>query len=250
MPKAFKSSELKKLQLTGLELPVEVIQEHRQSARVSFGKGKAVLRIPLMMNEKQKEEALQWACDWLSKKLRTDHTLRNKYLPKDYKTGNIIQLRGKEFTLEVNEGVPKNSASGQLKGLIIQIDLPAGISAHQKQTLCSTIISRILARVFHKEIEGRVRELNNKYFGKQLLSVRLKYNSSNWGSCSSKNNINLSTRLLLTPDFITDYVIIHELAHLIHMDHSDQFWAVVKKVMPDYERAERWLKKYGESCNF
>lgn len=250
MPKIQKSSEYRKLNIHGIELPVEIILEYRQSARVSLGKGKAIIRIPLILSTPQREEAMRWANDWIAKKLRQDGKLASKYIPKDYRSGQKIQLRGKEFTLEVRENQAAKSATGQLKGWTLSIILPAGITALQKQKLCSTIISRILAHFFHPEIKARVHEINEKYFKKTITSVRLKYNSSNWGSCSAKNNINLSTRLLLTPDFITDYVIVHELAHLIHMDHSDQFWAVVSKVMPDYEKAEKWLKQHGESCNF
>ncbi|MBK7912488.1 MAG: M48 family metallopeptidase [Saprospiraceae bacterium] len=65
-----------------------------------------------------------------------------------------------------------------------------------------------------------------------------------------KKTINLSSRLLLTPQFITDYIIVHELAHLVHMNHSAAYWKVVEKVMPEYQKAEAWLKKYGERCNF
>jgi predicted metal-dependent hydrolase len=67
------------------------------------------------------------------------------------------------------------------------------------------------------------------YFQKPIKSVNLKYNLSNWGSCSTKGNINLSTRLLFAPDDVIDYVIIHELAHLLEMNHSPHFWAIVKR---------------------
>ncbi|MBK7360391.1 MAG: M48 family metallopeptidase [Saprospiraceae bacterium] len=87
-------------------------------------------------------------------------------------------------------------------------------------------------------------------FKKEVKQVRLKLNLSNWGSCSTKKTINLSSRLLLTPQFITDYIIVHELAHLVHMNHSAAYWKVVEKVMPEYQKAEAWLKKYGERCNF
>ncbi|MDV7393186.1 M48 family metallopeptidase, partial [Arthrospira platensis SPKY1] len=77
-----------------------------------------------------------------------------------------------------------------------------------------------------------------------------KYNSSNWGSCSSGRNINLSTRLLFAPPAVQDYVIIHELAHLVELNHSDRFWKLVSEIMPDYEEKEKWLKEYGHLCEF
>jgi predicted metal-dependent hydrolase len=99
-------------------------------------------------------------------------------------------------------------------------------------------------------VTRRVHELNARHYQKPVKAVHLKYNHSNWGSCSSKGNINLSTRLLFAPAFVLDYVIIHELAHLIEMNHSDRFWKHVSRAMPDYQKAERWLKKHGSNMSY
>ncbi|MBK8956608.1 MAG: M48 family metallopeptidase [Saprospiraceae bacterium] len=250
MAKPVVVTELKRISFPGFELPLEIVYEQRRSARVSFAKHKAILRLPLLSNTSQKEEFTKWAHDWISKKLKSDVKLRSKYIPKDYRSGQLIQLRGREFVLDVREGMEQKSASGQLKAYVIYIRLPLGVDAFQKQKLCSSIISRILGNYFHKEISERVHELNRRFFQKEIAGIRLKHNTSNWGSCSSKKNINLSTRLLLTPDFITDYIIIHELAHLVHMDHSDRFWKLVEKIMPNYKIAETWLTKNGDGCTF
>jgi predicted metal-dependent hydrolase len=93
-------------------------------------------------------------------------------------------------------------------------------------------------------------ELNAIHFQRPVRNVYLKYNHSNWGSCSVGSNINLSTRLLFAPPDVIDYVIIHELAHLIEQNHSNRFWAQVARAMPDYERHERWLKDHGKTCDF
>ena len=90
----------------------------------------------------------------------------------------------------------------------------------------------------------------NDLFAVEHQQLRLKYNSSNWGSCSSKGNINLSTRVLLCPLFVIDYVIVHELAHLIHQNHGEQFWNEVARVMPDYKVGEDWLKREGTFLDF
>jgi len=112
------------------------------------------------------------------------------------------------------------------------------------------LLSRVIANDFLPEIEQRVYELNQKYFQKNIKRVYLKYNKSNWGSCSSKGNINLSTRLLFAPSQVIDYVIIHELSHLIEMNHSPRFWKIVRDIMPNYEEQEKWLKVNGAKCDF
>jgi predicted metal-dependent hydrolase len=92
--------------------------------------------------------------------------------------------------------------------------------------------------------------LNDLYFKKEINEIRLRNNSSNWGSCSSNKNISISSRLLLAPPFVLDYIIIHELAHLIHHNHSKAYWQLVERIMPDYMLAEDWLKKHGTSCQW
>ncbi|WDC85678.1 M48 family metallopeptidase [Caloramator sp. mosi_1] len=66
-----------------------------------------------------------------------------------------------------------------------------------------------------------------------------------WGSCSSKGNINLNWRLVMMPLDVIDYVIVHELCHLKHPNHSKGFWNLVREFMPDFEGKRRWLKENG-----
>ena len=75
--------------------------------------------------------------------------------------------------------------------------------------------------------------------------VRIKNQKTMWGSCSSKNNINLNYLLIMAPAEVIDYVIIHELAHTIHRNHSVDFWRLVQSIMPDFQQHKQWLKANG-----
>lgn len=75
--------------------------------------------------------------------------------------------------------------------------------------------------------------------------IAIKNLVSRWGSCSTKGNLNFNCLLMLTPDYVIDYIVVHELCHLREMNHSEKFWAEVEKIMPDYQRAELWLKQNG-----
>ena len=75
--------------------------------------------------------------------------------------------------------------------------------------------------------------------------ITIKNLVSRWGSCSTKGNLNFNCLLMLTPDYVIDYIVVHELCHLREMNHSEKFWAKVEKIMPDYQRAELWLKQNG-----
>jgi predicted metal-dependent hydrolase len=250
MPDLKIKSELTKIPFRDFSLYLEIIYENRKSARISLAKHKAILRLPFVLSTSQKEKHLDWAQSWIRKRFENDPALKSRYIPKNYATGQIIQLRNCEFVLNITENLNRKTASGQLVTKTIFIELPGGIDLFQKHKICSTIISRIMSSVFLPEIKKRVHELNQIHFKKEIKSVKLKLNVSNWGSCSTNKIINLSSRLLLTPQFITDYIIIHELAHLIHMNHSQKYWSLVESVMPDYQKAEQWLNRYGEQCNW
>lgn len=76
-------------------------------------------------------------------------------------------------------------------------------------------------------------------------SIKLKSQSTRWGSCSSAGHLNYNWRLILAPPFVLDYVAAHEVAHMREMSHSAAFWAQVTETLPDMERGKAWLKAHG-----
>lgn len=81
--------------------------------------------------------------------------------------------------------------------------------------------------------------------GVRPTRMTLRDTSSRWGSCSSSGALNFSWRLVMAPPHVLDYLAAHEVAHMRHMDHSDAFWSVTAQLVPDYRRAEAWLKAHG-----
>lgn len=75
--------------------------------------------------------------------------------------------------------------------------------------------------------------------------VRLKSQKTLWGSCSSVNNINLNYLLIQAPINVIDYVIVHELCHTVHKNHSKDFWQLVESILPNYKASKSWLKSKG-----
>lgn len=91
-----------------------------------------------------------------------------------------------------------------------------------------------------KRLMAKAKEFNFSFHKVTVRSQRTK-----WGSCSSKGNINLNWRLIKCPRFVQDYIYVHELCHLRHMNHSPEFWALVDSLYPRRLEAERWLKHNG-----
>jgi predicted metal-dependent hydrolase len=79
----------------------------------------------------------------------------------------------------------------------------------------------------------------------QFARITIRSQRSRWGSCSRRRSISLNWRLIQTPPFVVDYIILHELMHLRQMNHSNRFWAEVEKVCPTWREAEKWIRQHG-----
>lgn len=103
---------------------------------------------------------------------------------------------------------------------------------------------RELADEADKDIPFRV-EKYAEIIGVTYGRITIRNQKTRWGSCSQKGNLNFNCLLMLAPEEIRDYVVIHELCHRKEMNHSAKFWEEVKKVCPKYKEYERWLKNEG-----
>lgn len=81
--------------------------------------------------------------------------------------------------------------------------------------------------------------------GVTVKRITVRNQRSKWGSCSADGNLNFNCLLMLAPEEVLDYVVVHELAHRKEMNHSPRFWAEVEKVLPDWKNRRRWLKENG-----
>lgn len=237
------------LKIADLDVPLRIVKEWRRSVRISIGKKHVILRLPTYYGSDQVYRQIEWAKEWLISQFVKDVSLTKQFKPKGYKTGDHLSINGKNYFLKIIIEDRKTN-SGKLKSGVIYIKLSKDLDPYQEGEVVEKLISRIVAEDNHAEVSNRIHKLNEKFFNKPIKSIKLKNNSSNWGSCSSSGNLNISTRLLFAPQEVQDYVFVHELAHLIELNHSKEFWSIVEDIMPDYKEKEKWLKKNNHLCNF
>jgi predicted metal-dependent hydrolase len=180
--------------------------------------------------EKYKQEWLGHAIE----RVVSDKTL-SKFIP--FKKWENISIFGMEYKVLFDETIHRNRYNADTKTFEVRHDID-----HDK---IKDIFARFIKNNFEQLVQKRVFSANLATINKPLSSVQIKRHSSRWGSCSSKGELTISVNTLLAPLWVIDYVIIHELCHLIHMDHSIQFWSEVRKYYPRYREAVMYLKEHG-----
>jgi hypothetical protein len=171
---------------------------------------------------------------WLYEKINHSPKFGAPQPETPFVSGKAIPYLGKNYKLDVAK-TPMDGITFHGKFLLSEENLPQG-KAILEQWYKQKAKEKITPLV-----ERYARQLGVEY--NKILISDLKYR---WGSCTLKGNLNFNWRLIKAPQFVINYVVIHELAHLIELNHSDRFWNIVKVQMPNYLEAKEWLKGNGE----
>ncbi len=231
------------------EVPVHIYRERRYNWRISMGEKAINLRIPNRPSVDIEGDPVQWAINWIEKRYAKEPHLFGKYFLNTPHDGKVYQTLFGVYTLKLF-AVARKSAHGRMKDSTIVVRYPQPWGNQEMSEVIPKLVSRVFASAFKTQFDELVAAINLTHFGFSYNSISYKYNRSNWGSCSSKGNLNFSTRLFLTSNEAAQYVIIHELAHLEVANHSAYFWKVVEEAMPDYKVQEKWLKDNGPLLYF
>ena len=193
--------------------------------------GWARVTVPRRGTLKAAREFVHRHLAWIERQLQRRETLPAR--PAIWANGTEILLRGEKTPLVIDAG-------GKAVRLAEQIVPIAGATGNVRPA-----VERHLRKMALAELVRRTRELALLH---QLSAGRVSVRDqrSRWGSCSVKRTISLNWRLIQTPAFVQDYIILHELMHLREMNHSRRFWQQVERVCPEYAKAEAWLKQHTE----
>lgn len=116
----------------------------------------------------------------------------------------------------------------------------------QKDLLEPKVQETWYRRVAKKHLTKRTKELSIK-MKLPFHKLYIRESKTKWGNCSKDKNISLNWKLIKAPDYVIDYIIIHELLHTVVMSHTHKFWTLLKSYYPDYKESIKWLEKYGNS---
>ena len=203
------------------EVGTVVYQARRQkNIRLSLRNNQILVTYPYLASFSAAEAFLLQKKDWVLKNHRRAPTLKNK------------QLIGRSHRLCLQKNLPKPYIENQ----VIYGD-------PQDLTSLEPLIKGVLKKEATRFILPRVTELSQALKLKPRR-ISFRYMKTRWGSCSSRSSVNLNTALVYLPQDLVDYVIIHELCHLRHLNHSANFWRLVQSFLPEYKLLRTVLKEY------
>jgi predicted metal-dependent hydrolase len=195
-----------------------------------------VLTLPARASLIQAKSFAQRHAPWIGVKLRR--------LPDNipFELGGVVPLRGVAHRITPRQGargggavVAERCAGGGGEALL-WVSGDAAFAPRRVQDF--------LIREARRDLGASVAR-HAAALGVKPRKITLRDTSTRWGSCSASGSLNFSWRLILAPHFVLDYLAAHEVAHLVHMNHSAAFWAAVGRLSPDVHAAEAWLKVNG-----
>lgn len=157
--------------------------------------------------------------------------------------GEQLLFQGDLFTLKVVEYSGKLTKVG-LSGNNIVIRLHKDKTHEERNREIRIKLEQWYRTMARESILERINWFQ-KILQVKCNDVRIKEQKTRWGSCSLKGNLNFNWRIVMAPSDIIDYIVVHELCHLIHMNHSRDYWQLVEKYIPDYRDRRNWLTKKG-----
>jgi hypothetical protein len=219
---------------------IKVVKSKRYKyMRLSVSSGGEIkLSLPSSILNHQIKNFLNSNDNWLQKALNKVKPARKLSIQDETE----VSILGEPFKIELKEfSVDKNKCYIDAANHKIYLFVKENTS----QTTKRILIKGALIDYAREKIEEKTREIAQTYeISYKRISIRDQ--KTRWGSCSSAGNLNFNWKIILAPKQIFDYVIAHELAHLVEHNHSQNFWNLVKKIHPTHKEDRRWLKLNGK----
>ncbi|WP_417667172.1 M48 family metallopeptidase [Pseudidiomarina sp.] len=215
---------------------VEVIRSNRRkTADLKVEEGAVSIVVPQDTAADKIKQVLLSKRGWITQKLAA----QREVMPassRRFVSGEAIPYLGRNYRLKVETGhfKPAKLINGRLV-----VTVPA-------DTNQSAMVRNAIIRWYKRHAEEKLSEKAERYanlMGVQPKSIGIKTFKSRWGSCLKNGHIDFNWLVMMAPNRVVDYVVIHEICHLTHYDHSTLFWKKVAKQMPDYEECRRWLRR-------
>ncbi|HEY5983539.1 MAG TPA: SprT family zinc-dependent metalloprotease [Anaerolineales bacterium] len=216
----------------------ELIRTRRRTLSISVeDDGRLVVRAPMRLANRRILDFVKSKHAWIINRQALVQARIWRYQPKRFVVGEQFLFLGDSYPLEIKDSQSRPLVfDGSFR--LARTALPRAGAAFERW------YRRQALKVISERVDWYAAAHGFAHNGIHITSAR-----KQWGSCGPQGDLRFAWRLIMAPLPILDYIVVHELVHLKHHNHSKRFWAAVKSILPDFEGRDRWLKDNGFLLN-
>lgn len=209
----------------------------RKTLTITVERDRAIIvHAPESASEETVHQLVDSKRQWLFEKLHHARKYQDRVHPpgKEVVNGESAPYLGRDYRIEIAE-----TSSGEVEFSRL-FTVPSSYRGKRSEALKAWYVARAKETILPR-VEQSASELGVKFKAAKIVDNRYR-----WGSCTVNNTVNFNWRLIKAPMFVIDYVVVHELAHLLENNHTARFWNIVRANNPTMEKARAWLKEHGQ----
>ncbi|MEH7494482.1 M48 family metallopeptidase [Neobacillus niacini] len=221
---------------SGQTIGFEIKYKQRTSMSIHIdSNGYIEIHVPKGISDDRVILAVEEKWDWIQEKLTEMKDRTRGFKAKVYEHGESFLYLGKEYPIQIAHdiNIQQDYVVFEEEKLHIYV-----------KNLEDEKIKQALKRFYYQQCKMLVEKSIKSYqsnFKIKPRSIRITDNKTNWGTCDSRQQLTFNWRLAMAPQSVIDYVVVHEMCHMLHMNHDRSFWRLVGKIFPDYKAQENWL---------
>ena len=219
-------------------------RRRKKTYQISIKDGKVLVAVPYRTTNRQAEEMVLQKAAWILSKLAVEE--KQPEAP-SLLSGETLPYLGKGLTLWV-EGTSATTSGRpevMLDGRRLKIAVPMGLEEEERRERVAAAVADWYGNQAAAEIWNHIERWWPTLGQGTAPTVRIRNQRRRWGSCSHDGVLRFNWRLAMLEPSLTEYVVVHELAHLTHMNHSPDFWGLVEQHLPDVKERRRGLREAG-----
>lgn len=220
----------------------------RKTIALQVKQGKVLVRAPHFVKKQIINDLIQSKSTWLKAKILEQSQLVHKYF--DFKQGESLFFLGQKTRLHIAYGKRADVSFSITAEEMPQLTVVLNHRYQQQSTESEThaiAVKKQLERFFKQQAEAIILPKVNFFSELTQLepnTIKIRQYSARWGSCNSKGGLSFNYLMMMLPESVIDYIVVHELCHLRFLNHSKDFWQLVNNYFPQYLQAKAWLKEH------
>jgi len=224
------------------KIDYHVIYKKRKSLGIYIDVyGNIELRVPRETSDEQISQMIEAKWNWIISKQKEMKEKTKGFKEKEYVEGEVFLYLGKSYPIKIQEvQFIKNESV-----VLLEEELVISIKEYDNNKDKEERIKKLLKKFYYQRCKALVNERITYYqpnFRVKPRGFKIANNKKTWGTCNSMRELTFNWKLAMAPIEVLDYVVVHEMCHMVHLNHDRSFWRLVGKYIPDYEDRQLWLR--------